>query len=277
MAKLDMAKVNTLFKKGYLLAGVMMAANIFTINEVKAMNLSSSSLNNSNTSQNFGEGNQVVPGTQPKQKYNLLFGLLSWEGRINFFGGLFFSAANNYLKLWDYNPGWYRQFGCLGWRSKKFLNGVLQFEVNFINLGRGAFWLLPGIIDFIQYAKGKEDPIILLLRSTAGLITMKILSTNEELCKYPKVSFGFGVSYFIFFILQGFVSMPLTLHLPKINLSISISLDSIIWGITGMILDRKLKNEQKEDEIIKREFSSLYEYEEFRKNNETNDKRENYI
>ena len=32
-----MAKVNTLIRKGYLLAGVMMAANIFVVNEMKAM------------------------------------------------------------------------------------------------------------------------------------------------------------------------------------------------------------------------------------------------
>ena len=37
MASLNMAKVNTLFRKGYLLAGVIMAANMFVVNEVKAM------------------------------------------------------------------------------------------------------------------------------------------------------------------------------------------------------------------------------------------------
>ncbi len=39
MEKLNMAKVNMLLKKGYLLAGVMMAANIFAVNEMKAMEI----------------------------------------------------------------------------------------------------------------------------------------------------------------------------------------------------------------------------------------------
>ena len=37
MASLNMAKVNTLFRKGYLLAGVIMAANMFVLNDMKAM------------------------------------------------------------------------------------------------------------------------------------------------------------------------------------------------------------------------------------------------
>ena len=37
MANMNMAKVSTLFRKGYLLAGVIMAANMFVVNEVKAM------------------------------------------------------------------------------------------------------------------------------------------------------------------------------------------------------------------------------------------------
>ena len=32
-----MANMNTLFRKGYLLAGVVMAANMFIVNEVRAM------------------------------------------------------------------------------------------------------------------------------------------------------------------------------------------------------------------------------------------------
>ena len=32
-----MANMNILFRKGYLLAGVMMAANMFVVNEVRAM------------------------------------------------------------------------------------------------------------------------------------------------------------------------------------------------------------------------------------------------
>ena len=43
--------MNALFKKGYLLAGVIMAANMFAVNEVKAMNLPSISPNNNNSFQ----------------------------------------------------------------------------------------------------------------------------------------------------------------------------------------------------------------------------------
>ena len=215
----------------------MMAVNMFSVNEMKAMEMEKDKLIDDKDKNGFKEikmeeENSDSSETQYVQWF--LNKVLTYENTINFFGGLFLSGANNYLKWWDYNPGKYFKLVWFGWRSKRFLKDILQFEVNF-NAVRGTLWLIPGIIDFIQYANGKED----LRKSTAGLITMKILSTNEELCKDDTVSFGFVVSYFFFFILQGFVSMPLTLHLPKINLSISISLDSIIWGITGMILDKK--------------------------------------
>ena len=273
MEKLNMANMSTLFRKGYLLAGVVMLLNMFVVKEVMAMeggstgNPFSSELQmnpNSNNELNNNstniEGYRRIEGTEsekldvtedqfaPSILDELLYRLLFWENRINFFGGIIVSGFNNYLKLWDYNPGVYRQFGCIGWRYKRSLYEVLQFEVN-LNLIRGAFWLIPGIIGFIQYANGKEDPII-LLRSTAGLITMKILSTNEEWEKKSKVSFGFGVSYFIFFILQVFISMPLTFHIS--NFSISISLDSMIWGITGFFLDKKfLKDNNNEGKSSK--------------------------
>ena len=37
MANLNTVNMNTLFRKVYLLAGVMMAANMFVVNEVRAM------------------------------------------------------------------------------------------------------------------------------------------------------------------------------------------------------------------------------------------------
>jgi hypothetical protein len=172
-----------------------------------------------------------IPAPQPEGNffYNLLFGLLSWEGRINFFGGLFFSAANNYLKWWDYNPGLYcnLRIGCLGLKSKRLLNGMLQFEGN-LNLIRGVLWLIPGIFELIQYVKEQDNP----RKSTACLIMLKILGKVKG--NEPK----FGFFYSIFFLVQGFVSIPLTLHFSKF--SISISLDSIIWGVAGMILENKV-------------------------------------
>ena len=245
MAILNMTKVNTLIRKGYLFAGVIMAVNMFVVNEMKS----------STTINNFGSGQppQTMPevdsnknsASDPTQKlkgpgeqaaaqpekffYSLLFGLLSWEGRINFFGGLFFSVANNYLKLLDYNPGLYcnLRIGCLGLRSKRFLNGMLQFEGNF-NLGRGFLWLIPGVIELMRYVRGQDNP----RKSTACLIMLKILGKVEG----NEAKFGFF--YSIFFLVQGFVSIPLTLHFSKF--SISISLDSLIWGLTGMILEKKV-------------------------------------
>jgi hypothetical protein len=149
--------------------------------------------------------------------------VLYYENTINLIGGTVSSVANNYFKLWDYNPGWYRQFGCLGWKSKRFLYGVLQFEVNF-NLGRGAFWAIPNIIKLIMIKTSKEG----------------------------KKNGNFSWTLFFFSdILRGFTSMPLTFHISKFNFSISISLDSIIWwGIIDNILklSGKKKMEEKKDE-----------------------------
>ena len=226
-----MAKVNTLISKGYLFVGVIMAANMFIGNEMKAMETKftteyqamSPEINQPNTYPNHDinninqEKNKAVPAAQTNIFGSLLFGLLSWEGRINFFVGLFLSGANNYLKLWDYNPGLYcnLRIGCLGLRSKRFLNGMLQFEGN-LNLIRGTLWLIPGIFELIQYVNGQNNP----RKSTACLIMLKIL---------------------------GFVSIPLTLHFSKF--SISISLDSLIWGITGFFLEKKVPNKNAEEEV----------------------------
>ena len=237
--KTNMAKVNTLFKKGFLLAGVIMAANMFVINEMKAMDADPAvpannqhemnamdaypaapannqqmlhTINNypyykdNNINQEIVEGgNQVVPGAQYVQSFRNF--LLSQNG-LTLIGGAVFSVANNYLKWCDYNPGWYGQFGCFGWRSKSFLNGVLQFEVNF-NLGRGIGWSIPNIIALIMTIRSQE---------------------NEG--KVVTIYWG---GFFFIIILRGFTSMPLTFHIS--NFSISVSLDSIIWwGIIDNIL-----------------------------------------
>ena len=142
------------------------------------------------------------------------------------------------------------RIGCLGWRTKKFFDTV-QLDFN-LNLGRGALWLIPGIFGFMQYRKKEERPII--LNSTAGLITMKILYTNEEDFKKNNSGFGFVVSYFIFFILQGFVSAPLTFHIY--NFSISISLDSLLWEfVIGRFFDEGKKEDIKIDSANKNDDS----------------------
>lgn len=273
-----MVFMNALIRKGFLLAGVVIAANMFAVNEMMASTSPSPAplgyqatsqtmnppsiypiYNSNNINQNFPElnikeENTGAPKAQPKQKFSdiLLYNLLSWEKPINFIGTLFFSIANNYFKLWDYNPGKYRKLGCRGWRSKRFLNGMLQLEVN-LNTVRGAFWLIPHIINIKQF------------------LTMIKKRKKEENTKIT-ISATFGVSFFIHGILTGFVSIPLAIHIS--NFSIEISLDSLIWGVAGMILNLKLKKEQKKEEIIKKELSS-YEFEEFGKNNEEDEENNN--
>ena len=223
MASLNMANMNTLFRKGYLLAGVVMAANMFVVNEVRAMKT-----NDNEKGKKVDLINKKKKGKKKGKKsgeQGFFDKVLYYEHTINLIGGTVSSVANNYFKLWDYNPGWYRQFGCLGWKSKRFLYGVLQFEVNF-NLGRGAFWAIPNIIKLIMIKTSKEG----------------------------KKNGNFSWTLFFFSdILRGFTSMPLTFHISKFNFSISISLDSIIWwGIIDNILKlsgkKKVKGKKDEDE-----------------------------
>ncbi len=251
MAKLNMTNMNTLIKKGYLLAGVIMAANMFVVNEMKAMEKlrtdnnpqGSMSLNQRPNirprgqqflgNNNFMQNNTVTsnedvwnkmiqarssigqkeknPGKDKTQSGPSIMGkLLSLENYFNLFGTLALSGANNYFKWWDYNPGKYQELGCRGWRSKRLLNDIFQFEIN-LNGIRGLLWLIPGIIEARR-------------RDTKAKNEISKLNTSDK------------VVSFIIFILH-FVSMPLTVHLS--NFSISISLDSIIWGIVGKILEPK--------------------------------------
>ena len=229
MASLNMANMNTLFRKGYLLAGVVMAANMFVVNEVRAMKTNDNEKGKKVDLIDEKEVDLINKKKKGKKKgkksgeQGFFDKVLYYENTINLIGGTVSSVANNYLKWWDYNPGWYRQFGCLGWRSRRFLNGVLQFEVNF-NLGRGAFWAIPNIIKLIMIKRSKDG------------------KKNDNFS---------WVGFFFSDILRGFTSMPLTFHISKFNFSISISLDSIIWwGIIDNILklSGKKKKEEKKDE-----------------------------
>ena len=242
---------NTNFKKIYLLAGVIMAANMFVGNEMKATDTTLTTNiqekrepeEENNTDKIFlytddieqEDNDEKAPGAQPKS--NILDKLLSHENAFNLFGGLVSSGFNNYLKWWDYNPGMYCKPVWLGWRSKRFLYGVLQFEVNF-NVVRGILWLIPGVFGLMQYIKKKEHSII--FKSTAGLIAIKTLNKGEKININNKANIG--IFYFIIFLFQGFGSIPLTLHFS--NFSISISLDSMIWGVIGFFLDKKDEEEK---------------------------------
>ena len=253
MAKLNIANMNTLFRKGYLLAGVMMAANMFVVNEIKAMEAptkeendpeknkelntkidSSLKITNINEIEKIGTETQKkndVPGT------NIFEKVLSYENIINLFGGLAFSCVNNYFKWWDYNPCWYGQFGCFGWKSKRFLYDVVQFEFNF-NLGRGALWSFIHIMNRIK---------------TSG--------ESEKDDSFPWISF------FLKDILRGFTSMPLTFHIS--NFSISLSLDSIIWWgiIDHFILKPSGEKEVKKGEEPKKEGDGPISIENIENNN----------
>ena len=109
---------------------------------------------------------------------------------------------------------------------------MLQFEGNF-NLGRGFLWLLLGAYNFIKGFTITEQQERMLYFTPLYVSTLVA-------CRVGNHEFLAKTAHIVFFLVQGFVSLPLTLHLPKINLSISIYLDSLIWGITGMILERKL-------------------------------------
>ena len=205
-----MANINTLFKKGYLLAGVVMAANMFVVNEVKAMD----GEKHIDEEENNGKKDEASNDKCTKTilyKISDKIHIQNFIGFVeSFIGTLALSYANNYFKWWDYDEGIYWKLGCLGWRFKSFLNGMFQFEVN-LNFGRLIFCLINFCgITFIKVIKKRLDPKDLI----------------------PKVRFH---------TVQGLVSIPLTLHLSKF--SISISLDSIIWMGIFKLLDLKAKKD----------------------------------
>jgi len=233
MATLNMVNMNTLFRKGYLLAGVMMAANMFVVNEMKA---SKDMSINDNTGQEEGKKRKKRDKNASSLESVLNF-VLSRENTINLVGGVVFSGANNYLKFWDYNAGSYcnLRIGCLGWRSKRFLNDILQFEINF-NLGRGISWSFLGVDNVI---KGLKDENYAKPLYFSHLVA-RLFDYN---------GFMQPTAFIAVFLIQGFVSMPLTFHIS--NFSIAISFDSIIWMGIGYILELKMEKRKKKKKVIK--------------------------
>ena len=233
MAKLNMAKVNTLIRKGYLLAGVMMAANIFVVNEMKAMENDEKNEGKEEEDKNNKKNFFTKTGTK-ETTIKILFR----KNYINLIGGTVSSVANNYFKWWDYNSGIYRNLGCLGYRTKSFLNGILQFEVN-LNVIRGILWLIPGSLFFFV-----QKGYFIYKKNTACSITISLLffhiinNVTENVEKEKK--HHIKVMAFLLSILQGFVSAPLTFHLSKFNFSISISLDAILWELVGIWARKKV-------------------------------------
>ena len=75
MAKLNMANMNTLFRKGYLLAGVIMAANMLFVNEMKASakedNEENNDIKKDTDSQALIEDNTEENNVQTEQKVEI--------------------------------------------------------------------------------------------------------------------------------------------------------------------------------------------------------------
>ena len=250
MAKLNIGNMNTLFKKGYLLAGVMMAANMFVVNEVKASEDGQIDQKKEETKEgeietkleikDFTKQENNEEG-EANKKQSPLDKFLSCENYFNLFGTLALSCANNYFKLWDYNAGGYLnlRIGCLGWRTKKFFD-IVQLDFN-LNLGRGAFWAIPHIIKFRRSLTKAE-----IKDTTENKPNEEEVKKDEE----NKIKSVSNVSPWVSFlfkdILRGFVSAPLTFHIS--NFSIAISLDSILWAVIGKFLDLGKNNKINEYE-----------------------------
>ena len=222
MEKLNMANMNTLFRKGYLLAGVMMAANMFVGNEMKATDNRERINMDENT-----EKNEEGKDKDASSIESVLNFVLSRENTINLIGGVVFSGANNYLKWWDYNAGSYcnLRIGCLGWRSKKFFD-IVQVDIN-LNVGRGISWLIPGTYNFIKACKANNDDEE---KYTKPLYFSYLVGNLFDGESYVSLA-----AFIAVFLIQGFVSVPLAIHIS--NFSIAISLDSMLWAGIGKFLD----------------------------------------
>ena len=276
--------MNTLFRKGYLLAGVMMAANMLAVNEVKAMknetaappltsnpmitsknkgiHLLSEMKEQGDTNPPYGNAHQIsnekikkmdIQTTekfnqeQKKQDVQNFFDrFLSLENYANFFGSLALSGANNYFKWWNYDAGRYREFGCVGYRTKRFLNDMLQLEVN-LNVIRGVLWLIPGSLFFV--VQGYSNHKINTACSFTFSLLLFLTINNGTVVPGIEKKLHTKVIAFLFSILQGFASAPLTFHLSKF--SISISLDSIIWELVAKWARKKVELIQTNIEILK--------------------------
>jgi len=258
--------MNTLFREGYLLAGVIMTANMFVVNEVKA----SDANNNDDNTNRYNIMQEGTENNEEKGKEGKIFGVqvfldkvLSYENTINLIGGTVSSVANNYFKLWDYDAGRYFKLGCRGWRSKKFLNDILQFDIN-LNCVRCAIWMIATFFESYKYIKGQIAPIE--LTCTASVIMNSIMN-NSWVLSFVGVNLFFFLSSF-----QGFVSVALAIHIS--NFSISVSLDSIIWGGIGKFLELKL--EKRKEEWKKKILEEIYNQTNINSDNEENkDKKEN--
>ena len=133
--------------------------------------------------------------------------------------------------MWNYDAGIYCKFVWFGWRSKRFLNDMLQFEVN-LNVVRGILWLFPGYLFFFVQGGFSEYTTATACSFAISLQLFPLKYEDKEEIKIEN-QFRRKIITFPLFILQGFISAPLTWHIS--NFSIAISLDSIFWELVAIV------------------------------------------
>ena len=281
MAKINMVKVNTLFRKGYLLAGVLMAANMFVVNEVKASEDPSEKKKEEEKDTDSQKDNTEEDNVQTEQKIEIensfyigpckyIGFLLQWENTINLVGGALFTLANGLYNFYENKPSFYFDGLFAGWNSNPFARGYLQFCPN-INLGRGILWLVTyyaqtllmplycGNIIKALRTRGVEDKTIknfvgryffyLFNEYTPIAIGLKLkgkMKCDNSEKKYKIFSF-FQI---LLRLLQNFVSLPLIIHLTS-EFTISIAFDAIMWMVvTHFIVGDKIEKKVEKWELF---------------------------
>ena len=269
-----MVKVSTLIRKGYLLAGVLMAANMFVVNEVKASEDPSEKKKEEEKDTDSQKDNTEEDNVQTEQKIEIensfyigpckyIGFLLQWENTINLVGGALFTFANGLYNFYENKPSFYSDYLFAGWNSNPFARGYLQFCPN-INLGRGIFWLV------MYYAQTK------LMHTSYKIIKETLV--NEKVQEEVASNFAKGYLFYLFgeytpFVIgnklvenmkcanrfkfyvfiqsllrlvQNFVSVPLIIHLTS-KFTISIAFDAIMWMVvTHFVIDDGSKNQIKD-------------------------------
>ena len=223
----NMSSIKMLIRKGYLLAGVVMAANMLVVNEVRAMEENNNSLKEPLLTKN----------KYKLEKNKVSTFLINNENHINFIGTLVLSLANNHFGWWNYDQEIYWKYGCFGLRLVSLVNALFQFEVN-LNLIRCIFWMITGAYHFLP---------VLNKEIVNNEKNIEDFYTANAVWTYKGRNNNMMGSLFLTFFLQGFISIPLTVNIS--NLNISISLDAIICELIGKILSARIaakaKNKKK--------------------------------
>lgn len=251
-----MASVNMVIRKGYLLAEVVMAANMLVVNEMKAMKEETNE-NNEEKNQNNKQFDEVGDG----EKINIDFyfakceyiGFLTmWKNTINLVGEALFTFANGLYNFYDNKPSFYFDYYFAGWNSNPFAKGYLQFCPN-INFGRGIFWLVMGYLttyllnSYCEEIRNGTTNKNARHNVTAYFITFKDYTPwaiGSKLCNIMQME-GNNLYFIYHFIrlLQNFVSIPLIINFTS-KFTISIAFDSIIWIVMSHFT-KKGKNTKK--------------------------------